>query len=53
MLDLLINLTMVDLDGMIRITLRQIGVDHLQILILLDMGLLKSENILFVINVEN
>jgi hypothetical protein len=44
---------MVALDGMIHITLHQIGMDHPQILILLDKDFMRRENILFAIDVED
>jgi hypothetical protein len=53
MLDLLISLMMVGLDGMILTMLHQIGMGHQPTLILLSMDLLRRENILFVIDVGN
>jgi hypothetical protein len=53
MLDLLISLMMVDLDGMIPIMLHQTGMGHQPIPILLDTDLLRRENTLFVIDVGN
>jgi hypothetical protein len=53
MLNLLISLMMVDLDGMIPTMFHQIGMGHQPILIILDMDLLRRENILFVIDVGN